>query len=231
MTEEDEEDYRNNNICRFCEKDIDCDKVRDHCHLTDKNREPAHNICNINVTQDQSDFIPFIFHKFINYVCHMFFRKLVDLKNDKVKFDIIPKTNEEYISVPYGCIRFIDSYRFQSSSLDSLVKTIVDNSNKTLKKLKNEIVDNDEILNIVDEIVEDDKTIKGLKRNYPDKTKIFEEALLNYMGENDLLILKTGFSDKWKYSTKKLAYPYEFFNSFEDYQEAVDKIKKEDFFS
>ena len=32
------------------------------------------------------------------------------------KFDIIPKTNEEYKSVTYGCIRFIDSYQFLSSS-------------------------------------------------------------------------------------------------------------------
>ena len=39
------------------------------------------------------------------------------------------------IYVSYGCIRFIDSYRFQSTSLDSLVKTIVDNSKKTLKDL------------------------------------------------------------------------------------------------
>ena len=48
----------------------------------------------------------------------MFFQKLVEKKNDKVKFDNIPKTNEEYISVIYGCIRFVDSYQFLSSSLD-----------------------------------------------------------------------------------------------------------------
>ena len=30
---------------------------------------------------------------------------------------------------------------------------------------------------------------------------------LNYMRENDLKILKTEFPDKWKYLTKKLAYP------------------------
>ena len=99
MTEEDEEDFRNDNVCRFCEKEILSDKVRDHCHLTGSYRGPAHNICNINVTQKQSNFIPFIFHNFSNYDCHMFFKKLVDKKNDKVKFDIIPKTNEEYISV------------------------------------------------------------------------------------------------------------------------------------
>ena len=176
MTEEDEEDYRNNNICPFCEKNIESDKVRDHCHLTGKYRGPAHSKCNINVTQDQSNFIPFVFHNFSKYDCHMFFKKLIDTKNDKVKFDIIPKTIEKYLSVTYGCIRFIDSYRFQSSSLVSLVKTIVDNNNKTLKNLKNEVVDNDEILNIVDEIVEDDKGIKDLKKDYPDKIKNLEEA-------------------------------------------------------
>ena len=59
----------------------------------------------------------------------MFFKRLVDLKNDKVKFKIIPKTNEEYISLTYGCIRFIDSYRFLSESLDDSVKNLhVDDS-------------------------------------------------------------------------------------------------------
>ena len=38
----------------------------------------------------------------------------------KKNFDIIHKTNEEYILVTYGCIRLIDSYRFLSSNLDKL---------------------------------------------------------------------------------------------------------------
>ena len=95
-------------------------------------------------------------------------------------------------------MRFIDSYRFQSSSLDSLVKTLVDYSNKTLKDLKEESVDNGEIVNIVNEKVEEDKTIKDLKKDYPDKTKKLEETLLDYMVQNDLKLLKTEFPDKWK---------------------------------
>ena len=51
MTQEDEEDYKNNNICRICEKNIESDKVRDHCHLTGRYRSPSHNVCNINVKQ------------------------------------------------------------------------------------------------------------------------------------------------------------------------------------
>ena len=231
MLEEDEEDYKNNNICRFCGKIIESDKVGDHCLLTGKYRSPAHSKCNINVTQDQSDLISFIFHNFSNYDCHMFFKKLVDKKNDKVKFEIIPKTNKEYISVTYGCIRFIDSYQFLSSGLDALVKTLVDNSNKTLGDLKKEIVDNDYILNIVTDIGECNRTIKDLEKDYSDKTNESEEALLDYMGENDLKILKTGFPVKWKYLTKKLAYPYEYFNSIEDYKKPVDNLKNKNFFS
>ena len=143
---------------------------------------------------------------------------MVDKKKDKINFNIIPKTNEEYISVTYGCIRYIDNYRFLSSGLDSLVKTLVDNSHKTLKNLKKEIVDNDKILNNIDEIIEEDRTFKDLKKDYPEKIKNLEEALLDYMGENDLKILKTGFPNKWKFLSKKLAYPYENFNSIDDYQ-------------
>ena len=171
MTEEDQEEYRNNNICRFCEKEIS-DKVRDHCHLTGNFRGPAHCKCDINGTQKKNDFIPFTFH---NYDCHLFFKKLVDKKNDKVKFDIIPKTNEEYISVTYCCIRFID-YRLLSSSWDSLVKTLVDSSHKTLKNLEEEVVDNDEILIIFNELKMlfrrnryNNDSIKDFRKDFPEE--------------------------------------------------------------
>ena len=112
-----------------------------------------------------------------------------------------------------------------------MVKTIVDNGKKKLKSLKKEIVDNDEILDIVNKIVEDDRTIEDLKKDFPDEINKLEEALLDYMGENDVKISKTGFPDEWKFLTKKLAYPYEYFNSIDDYQKPVDNLEKKDFFS
>ena len=78
MTEKNEEDFKNNNNCRFCENEILSDKVRDHCHLTGKYTRPAHKICNINVTQKQSDFVPFIFHNISDYDSQIFFKRLVD---------------------------------------------------------------------------------------------------------------------------------------------------------
>ena len=43
-----------------------------------------------------------------------------------------------------------------------------------------------------------------MKKDYPNEIKNLEEALLDYMGENDLKILKTGFPDKWKYLNKTI---------------------------
>ena len=51
MTEENEEEFKNNNIGRFCDKEILSDKVRDQCHFTSKYRGPAHSKCSINVTE------------------------------------------------------------------------------------------------------------------------------------------------------------------------------------
>ena len=86
-------------------------------------------------------------------------------------------------------------------------------------------------MNFVNEIMEENKTIKEFKKNYPDKINELEETLINYMGENGLKFLKTGFPDKWKYLIKKIAYPCEYFNSIDDYQKPVDNLKEEDFFS
>ena len=57
--------------------------------------------------------------------------------NNKVKFKIILKRNEDYTSVTYGCIKFNDSYRFLSSSIGELVKNFDDD----LKVLNKEFPD------------------------------------------------------------------------------------------
>ena len=83
MTEEGEERFRKNDNYRFCEKNFEQDEVIDHYHLTGKYGGPAHRKSNIDVTLKQSIFIPFLFHNFSNYDCHMFFKKLIDKKMTK----------------------------------------------------------------------------------------------------------------------------------------------------
>ena len=67
-----------------------------------------------------------------------------------------------------------------------------------------QIIDNDEKWDIVNKLEEEDRTIEGLKKGYPNEIEKLKEALLNYMGENDLKFLKTEFPDKLKYPTIKL---------------------------
>ena len=69
--------------------------------------------------------------------------------------------------------------------------------------MKEKFVDNDEVLNFVNEVKEKDKTIKDLKKFYPDKINELEETLLNCLGEKDPKPLKTDFPDRWKYLTEK----------------------------
>ena len=80
MTEGDEGEIENNKLCRFCETNIESNKVTDHCQLTGSSRGPADQSRKINVTQKQSKFIPFLFHKFSNYDCHLFFKNFVNKK-------------------------------------------------------------------------------------------------------------------------------------------------------
>ena len=101
------------------------EKVRDHDHLTGKYRGAAHNICNINCKQRSSSFVPIFFHNFSGYDCHLIFEELLtEAYNQNYNPTIIPKSLENYVSVQVGCLRFLDSYRFLSSSLDKLVKSL-----------------------------------------------------------------------------------------------------------
>ena len=93
-----------------------------------------------------------------------------------------------------------------------------------MKDSEEEIAENYGILNIVNAIkllIEEDRynndSFKDLEKDFPEEIIKLEEALLNYMGENDLKILKQEFLNKWK-----LAYSYEYFNSVDDYQKPVD---------
>ena len=116
----------------------------------------------------------------------MLFKRLVDLKKDKVKVEIIPKTNEEYITVKYGCIRFIDSYRFLSESLDKLVENLDDDDFKILKKefpdkwqyLNKKLAYVYEYFNSIEDYKKPNNDLKKedffgkLKNDYPDDVEI-----------------------------------------------------------
>ena len=79
-TNEDEEDYRINNICRFCEKNIESDKVGDHCLWLVNIEVQLRVHVILMLHKNKGNFIPFVNHSFNNYDCHLVFEKLVDKK-------------------------------------------------------------------------------------------------------------------------------------------------------
>ena len=114
-------------------------------------------------------------------------------------------------------------------SWDALVKTHIVSIHKTLKKLKKEIVCDDNISNIVNEVetlISEDRTIENNKMVFRNEIGRLEGALNNYKSEKDPKFLKTEIRDKRKYLSKKVAYPYEYFNSIDDYQKTVNNSKK-----
>ena len=125
MSQEEEVQFQLAEECWLCENPLEGEKVRDHDHLTGKYRGAAHNICNINCKQKSSSFVPIILHNFSGYDCHLIFEELLTKAyNQNYNPTIIPKSLENYVSVQVGCLRFLDSYRFLSSSLDKLVKSL-----------------------------------------------------------------------------------------------------------
>ena len=70
MTEE-EEQFQSSNTCQICEKLIDNEKVRDHCHVNGKIRGAAHWSRNINLQLTKK--VPVKFHNLRGYESHFIF--------------------------------------------------------------------------------------------------------------------------------------------------------------
>ena len=126
MTEEEEHLFQQSNNFWICKKLIDNEdkKVRDHCHITGKFRGAADWDCNINFQLTKK--VPVIFHNLKGYDSHLIFS---ELHKFYLKVDVIPNGLEKYMAFFLGRdLVFIDSMQFMNSSLDKLVKNLVDKS-------------------------------------------------------------------------------------------------------
>ncbi|KYN11062.1 hypothetical protein ALC57_16794 [Trachymyrmex cornetzi] len=129
------ETYRSATRCHICEKPFapDDTRIRDHCHLTGRYRGPTHLNCNLNYKI--SYFIPIVFHNLSGYDSHFIIKEIATAYEGQV--EVLPITKEKYISFTKhvsstkdknenhfqkNCIklRFIDSFKFLSTSLDKL---------------------------------------------------------------------------------------------------------------
>ena len=92
---EEEHLFQQSNSCWICKKltDNDEEKVRDHCHLTEKYRGAAHQNCNINLQLTKN--VPVIFHNLRGYDSHLI---LNELDKFDVKISVIPNELGKYMA-------------------------------------------------------------------------------------------------------------------------------------
>ena len=112
-------------------------KARDHCHYAGLYRGAAHSSCNLQYKIPS--YIPVVFHNLAGYYAHLFMR---ELSKYTTGMNRIAKNTEDYISFSIKVevdkyvdkegnertkemeLRFIDSIKFMSRSLDSLVNNL-----------------------------------------------------------------------------------------------------------
>ena len=162
MTQEDEKQYRNSVFFCFVRKILDLTKWKIIVIWQLDIKAQLIKIVITTFSRNKVVFFTFAFHIFSKKDCRLFFKNLQDMKKDKVNLDIIHKSNEENISATNAFFRFLDSCRYLTSSLDSLVKTLVEGNHKSLTILKKNDGDyfsdgtkpsrTSDILRIIDEI-------------------------------------------------------------------------------
>ena len=119
MTREDWRTHNSATSCHICEKPLDGDVVRDHCHITGKYRGTAHNACNLKLRLNpKTTKIPVDFHNLRGYDSHLLMQAIEKVEG---RVSCIPNNTEKYISFSLGQLRFIDSAQFLPASLDKLV--------------------------------------------------------------------------------------------------------------
>ena len=167
-----EKSFLKANICWLC--DINFvninEKIRHYCKMTGRYLGVSHQSCIDYVNKvNLHKFIPVLYHNFSKYDCHMFFNDLINSKVEKKNLWVIPRNSEEYMAVNYSCIKFLDSMRFLTTSLEKLTETLND---------------------------------------------------------DDYIHLKKHFPNHWMLLKNKLACPYEFYKTLEDYERPIEDLLK-----
>ena len=139
LTKKQKEEHTNAKKCHICFKEFFSkdNKVRDHCHYTGRYRGAAHSSCNLMYRIPS--YIPVVFHNLPGYDARLFIKELAKHTTD---INVIAKNTENDISFSVKVevdryidkagkekvkemeLRFIDSFKFMSSSLDSLVNNL-----------------------------------------------------------------------------------------------------------
>ena len=139
LTQDEQYNHDTEKKCFICKKQFFEDaknnyiKIRDHCRYTGKYRGAAHKMCNLMYNTPRE--ISVIFHNGSSYDYHFIIKRLVEEFDED--FECLGDNKEKYVtfSVPIKNesnedrtiiykIKFIDCFRFMSTSLSNLVDNL-----------------------------------------------------------------------------------------------------------
>ena len=230
LTKEEEDNYNKENTCYICENDFNNDKVKDHCHFTGKYRGAAHNTCNLRYKVPKT--IPVIFHNGSRYDYYFIIKELASEFNGN--FECLGENTEKYItfSVPIKKkidnkniditykIKFIDSFRFMTTSLSKLIDNLTGNiHNDKCIKCKSNLC----FVRVMNETL----LFKCIDCNKEYEKELNNELIGRFANiykfcDNDL--------DKFIMLLRKVVYPYEYIEEWDKFNEKV-LPGKESFYS
>lgn len=156
MSEETEKQFQEATNCYVCNRSFNekLIKNRDHDHLgvNGDTESPQYSNyrgsacvrCNLNL--QHPPFIPCYFHNLKNFDSHLLLTEAGSYKNRKLT--CIPNNMEKYISFSSGKLRFVDSYQFMNSSLETLVENLANDGLKNFKQFR-KAFPNDEIAKLL----------------------------------------------------------------------------------
>ena len=234
LTPEEKINYNDQKVCYICKKEFDTIdkknyKVRDRCHFAGKCRGAAHNVCNLRYKVPKE--IPVVFHNDSTYDYHFIIKELV--KEFDGNFDCLGENTEKYItfSVPLKKtienenlgitykIKFIDSFRFMSSSLSKLVDNLSERiHNNKCADCKSSL---DYIKTKNEKLILECYNCKQRYRKKLNKELIKRFASIYEFCNNDL--------NKFVLLLRKGVYPYEYMDTWEKFNE-ISLPSKEDFY-
>ena len=117
--------HDNSILCHICNEELGKDRARDHCHLSGKFKDAAHEVCNLKYKVPK--FFPVVFHNPSGHDSHLFIKRLGNSEGD---ISFISNNEEYYISFKKEVIvdkfvnkegkevnvkrelRFFDSFRY-----------------------------------------------------------------------------------------------------------------------
>ena len=234
LTKNKEKKRNKQKVCHICGKEFNTDdsdkkyhKIKDHCHYTGKYRGAAHDICNLRYKIPKE--IPVVFHNGSTYDYHFVINELAE--EFEGGFECLGENTEKYVtfSVPIKKeitkkdkivkisykIKFIDSYRFMSSSLSKLV----DNLSEGIHN--NTCIDCKSSLDYM--TTKDEKLIFRCftcKKNYE---KDFNKELIESFA--NIYEFCNGDLNKFILLLRKPLYPYEYMDNWERFDETSYLIK------